>query len=147
MKYFYRVEHKDSKLGPYTHEFTETETLKLEADYDTDCMAVALGRRYQSVDLYNSYTHPSPYNYIPEFHDYDADALKFGFASPKLLFRWFTQKKSIWRFLRKYGFVVARYTYNYDSRMDGVTHSCIEDVNLNTREVLSDSWIDKYLRK
>jgi hypothetical protein len=144
-KYFYRVEHKKSKLGPYTHEFSEnSEEYKiLDEKYGSTLVSLAL--KTFNVDVYNTRTHPGPKRDIPHIGHFDIEDLKFGFRGPVQLFKWFSRKKEVFKFLKKFGFQIVRYNCKEGSRLDGKTHSCIKINELSKGKIMTDEWIEKYL--
>jgi hypothetical protein len=110
--FFYRIEHKESGIGPYRASI-RTKTRKKEQFYNV--MRKELGHTFESG------YHVAPYQDEKLKDQYRKDEtvgdLRYGFASLTKLRRWFGTDEKTYRVFKKYGFVLRRYTTK--NRIDG----------------------------
>ena len=93
----YRVEHKDSKKGPYTHYFTEPEPYN----------------KLELCNIVHNYLFDS-HHVEPKMNDgssFNLFGWNFGFNTPKSLIRWFDNPRLVSK-LQGFGFVVRIYESN-----------------------------------
>ena len=120
-KYFYRVEHKETHIGPYRN---STDGRYLSAAWEISGTT--------NWDLFSGGLHPLPSEDNIDLIDF---SMVFGFPSLRKLTNWFSNREDVWEILRRAGFQVVRFEAS-DGRMDGRKQSCISYKNLFNRTVV-----------
>ena len=132
-KYFYRIQHKDSLVGPFNH---VTKEFRVNGQwYTTLAQAIQHGL---DVDVFgfNTETRPCPKEdglrvHVRESRDADS---RFGFKTLKKVREWFTENKEVYDLLERYGFELAR--YKVKERFDSDFQSVAYLEGLKEKEVL-----------
>lgn len=118
MKYLYRIQHKDSGIGPYRHEFDDGLICRNSYRVFT---VIELIRSDLDTNL-DSANHPTP----PKdgiSDDHILDHVRYGFKSLAKMRRWFTGNSAVYDLFEKHGFILMRYQVNGE-RLDGIRQSC-----------------------
>lgn len=119
MLYFYRIEHKESRVGPYRAVVYTKNGMRDFYDLMKRELKNTFESSYHTVPLFDS-----------RLRRYsEMVGSKYGFSSLIKLRRWFGTDEKTYRFFEKYGFVLRR--YSVDTRHDGREQS-IAFVNAKT---------------
>jgi len=105
--YFYRIEHKESRVGPYRAVIRTKSGMRDFYDLMKKELKNTFEGSYHTVPLFDS-----------QLRRYsEMVGSKYGFSSLNKLRRWFGTDEKTYRFFEKYGFVLRRYSVN--TRHDG----------------------------
>lgn len=107
-KFFYRIEHKKTKFGPYRHNTSVSYKIFDKTGWN----------------VYSDYHKAPPYDGLDGALDLFASAARFGFASLRGVVKWWSNKKEVYALLEKSNFHLVRYevTERFDSCRQSVAN-------------------------
>ena len=103
-RHFYRIEHKDTKIGPYRSVVrckNSGLTLPFYCLVNDVCIR-GLGTSFKNC--------PTPREEDLPDHVWNKNAARYGFSSLSKLRKWFGKNKKVYACMQEYGFVLRRYS-------------------------------------
>lgn len=118
-KYFYRIEHKETRIGPYRHKISTVFDLRDKTGFDPVS-------GYHKTPHANNLSNP-----LRIFGDH----ARFGFASIRSLKKWWSDLPEVYVFFAERGFELVR--YEVAARFDSDRQSVADINHMTNRKVLS----------
>ncbi len=110
-KYFYRIEHRTDKVGPYN---TLVKTRNLFG-FDENIQVSYIVENETGLRMHDPQKHVVPQR--DNLENYIDNAFRFGFRSLHQLRKWFTTNQQVYQVLEKYDMVLRRFSVK--ERFDG----------------------------